>query len=163
MTGWTEERVDAGRPDEGRGEAAHGFLVPVDVHFDELDSFGMLYNNRYGVLVERAWVNYWQRREIAFTKDWRALGDAFNVVKDFRITFETPIDSPGRYGVRIWVEHLGHSSLRYGFKICSADGTPPTYAHGARTLIRLDPETKRPTGWSEKARELVGEFTQPGD
>ncbi|MFI6084862.1 acyl-CoA thioesterase [Streptomyces sp. NPDC051217] len=153
------ERVSEGRATE----SSYGFLVPVAVHFDELDSFGMLYNSRYGVLVERAWVSYWQEREIAFSKDWTALGDAFNVVKDFRITFEAPIDRPGEYGVRIWVEHLGRTSLTYGFRICSRDGGPPTYAHGTRTLIRLDPETKRPSAWSEKARELVAGQVRPGD
>ncbi|MFD3487543.1 acyl-CoA thioesterase [Streptomyces sp. NPDC058665] len=140
-----------------------GFLVPVAVHFDELDSFGMLYNNRYGVLVERAWVMYWQEREIAFSRDWTTHGDAFNVVKDFRITFEAPIDRPGEYGVRIWVEHLGRTSLRYGFGIRSRDGGPPTYAHGNRTLIRLDPATRRPSEWSEKARELLAEQVRPAD
>ena len=32
----------------------HGVVVPVDVHFDDLDAMGVLHNARYAVLVERA-------------------------------------------------------------------------------------------------------------
>ncbi|GAA4988688.1 hypothetical protein GCM10025734_14500 [Kitasatospora paranensis] len=35
-----------------------GVLVPVDVHFDDLDLMGMLHNSRYQVRVERAWVEF---------------------------------------------------------------------------------------------------------
>ncbi|MET4925703.1 hotdog domain-containing protein [Streptomyces sp. PSRA5] len=167
MAGPTEE------PSTGRAPAPeratewvaepYGFLIPVAVHFDELDSFGMLYNSRYGVLVERAWVAYWHQRELAFTKDWTPLPDSFNVVKKFTITFEVPIDHPGEYGVRIWVERLGRTSLTYGFRVCSPDGGPTTYAHGVRTLIRVDPETGRPAEWSEEARKLTAELVRPAD
>ena len=39
----------------------YGFLAPMRVYFDDLDSFGMLHNSRYSVLVERVWAIYWRQ------------------------------------------------------------------------------------------------------
>lgn len=33
---------------------SHGKLIPVTVHFDDLDALGLLHNARYPLLVERA-------------------------------------------------------------------------------------------------------------
>ncbi|MFC7467033.1 hypothetical protein ACFQVA_04470 [Actinomadura keratinilytica] len=38
---------------------ADGILVPVEVHFDDLDALGLLHNARYPLLVERAWGAHW--------------------------------------------------------------------------------------------------------
>jgi acyl-CoA thioester hydrolase len=142
------------------GGPEYGFLAPATVYFDDLDSFGMLYNSHYGVLVERAWVGYWQQRGVAYAKDWSQLDDSFNVVKEYRVTYEVPINRPGEYGIHIWSERLGNTALTYGFRVCTADGTQ-TYAHGIRTIVRLDRTTLRPTGWSEQARALMDGLTRP--
>ena len=128
-----------------------GVLVPMIVFFDDLDSFGMLHNSRYSVLVERAWVTYWQQQGLAFSKDWELLDDGFNVLKEQRISYEFPVDRPGEYGVHIWLERIGRTSMTYGFRVCSADGTV-TYAHGNRTIVRLDRQTLCPSEWSQEAR-----------
>ena len=40
----------------------YGSVEPVRVYFDDLDAMGVLYNMRYGQLVERALTTYWERR-----------------------------------------------------------------------------------------------------
>jgi acyl-CoA thioester hydrolase len=139
---------------------AYGFLVPMTVHFDDLDSFGMLHNSHYGVLAERAWTWYWLQREVGYSKDGVVIGDGFIVVKELRISYEFPIDRPGKYGVHVWIERLGRTSATYGFRVCSGDGSR-TYAHGSRTIVCLDRKTLRPSAWSEHVRSLSRELLRP--
>ena len=56
----------------------HGRLIPVTVHFDDLDALGLLHNARYPLLVERAWTELWQEKGVRFDGDWVAAGDACN-------------------------------------------------------------------------------------
>jgi acyl-CoA thioester hydrolase len=136
---------------------AHGRLVPVTVHFDDLDALGLLHNARYPVLVERAWTALWRERGFGFDGDWEAAGDFCNAVKELRISYETPVDRPGTYAVHLWLERLGNTGLTYGFRFCSADGAV-TFAHGSRVLVRLDAGTLRPRPWSEPFRAVGREL-----
>ncbi|MFI5497176.1 acyl-CoA thioesterase [Actinoplanes sp. NPDC051859] len=129
-------------------------LVSVGVHFDDLDSLGMLHNSRYATLAERAWVEYWQRHGIGVDADGGLLEDGYNVVKELLVTFDRSIHRPGRYAAALSLEKIGRSSLTYRFRICSAEGDV-TYAHGKRTIIRVDQHTLRPTEWTAAARDLV--------
>ncbi|WP_216590021.1 acyl-CoA thioesterase [Streptomyces brasiliscabiei] len=133
----------------------YGQLIPVRVHFDELDALGMLHNARYPLLAERAWLQLWQERG-----DWQTSGDASAVVKELRITYEEPVHRPGPYAVHLWLERLGTTSLTYGFRLCAADGGV-TYAHGTRTVIRLAPGTLRPTSWSDQFRTVGHSLLRP--
>ncbi|MFD7922203.1 acyl-CoA thioesterase [Streptomyces sp. NPDC059740] len=135
----------------------YGRLVPVTVHFDELDALGMLHNSRFPLHVERAFTQYWSGQGFRFEGDWEAAGDMCNVVKDLHITYEQPVHLPGEYAVHVWVEELGRTSLTYGFRFCSADGGT-THALGRRVLVRVDARTRRPTPWSEHARAVAGEL-----
>jgi acyl-CoA thioester hydrolase len=128
-----------------------GRLIPVTVHFDDLDALGLLHNARYPLMVERAWAELWQEYGIHFAGDWAAAGDACNAVKELRITYEAPVTRPGTYAVHLWLERLGTTGLTYGFRFCSEDGAV-TYAQGRRVLVRLDAETMRPTPWSDAFR-----------
>ncbi|MFE1246615.1 acyl-CoA thioesterase [Streptomyces sp. NPDC058735] len=139
---------------------SHGLLVPVTVHFDDLDALGLLHNARYPLLVERAWVELWQERGIRFDGDWAAAGDACNAVRELRIGYEAPVNRPGAYAVHLWLERLGTTGLTYGFRFCSADGAT-TYAQGTRVLVRLDPATLRPAPWSEEFRAAGRELLRP--
>ncbi|MGP2438200.1 acyl-CoA thioesterase [Streptomyces sp. JW3] len=130
-----------------------GRLVPVTVHFDDLDALGLLHNARYPVLVERAWGELWEAYGHRYTGDWAAAGDACNAVKELRISYEAPVTRPGGYAVHLWLERLGRTGLTYGFRFCSADGAT-TYARGSRVLVRLDPATMRPAPWSEEFRTV---------
>ncbi|MFE1171867.1 acyl-CoA thioesterase [Streptomyces sp. NPDC058773] len=138
----------------------YGELVPVTVHFDDLDALGMLHNSRYPLLAERAWAEYWHGQGFGFDGDWAAAGDMCNVIKEMRVSYERPVTRPGHYGAHLWVERLGRTGLTYGFRLCSADGTE-TYAQGHRVLVRIDAQTLRPTPWSDRARAIAGRLLRP--
>ncbi|MFC9290110.1 acyl-CoA thioesterase [Streptomyces sp. NPDC057052] len=141
---------------------SHGRLMPVTVHFDDLDALGLLHNARYPLMVERAWTELWQEHGVRFEGDWAAAGDACNAVKELRIGYEAPVTKPGAYAVHLWLERLGNTGLTYGFRFCSADGAF-TYAHGTRVLVRLDPATMRPAPWSEEFRSAGRALLRPAD
>jgi hypothetical protein len=46
--------LNAGTASASEASLEYGFLAPVTLYFDELDSLGMLHNGRYSVLAERA-------------------------------------------------------------------------------------------------------------
>ncbi|MBU3865721.1 acyl-CoA thioesterase [Streptomyces sp. 4503] len=137
--------VDTAGPDVG-------VLVPVAVHFDELDSMGLLHNGRYQVLVERAWGEFWRARGIGGESGIE--GDGFNVAKTFNITYELPVSGVGEFAVHLWMKRLGTTSATAGYRVCSADGET-TYAHGTRSVVRLDCTTLTPVPWSERVREIA--------
>lgn len=138
----------------------YGFLVPVIVYYDDLDPLGMLHNSRYFALVERAWVTYLHDRGIGYSKDWEVLDDAFGVVKQQRISYELPISGIGEYGIHIWVERIGRTSLTFGFRLCSADGSI-THARGSRTFVHLDRQTLRPAEFSPEGRVAIEKIMGP--
>ncbi|MFB7336627.1 acyl-CoA thioesterase [Streptomyces adustus] len=141
---------------------SYGRLVPVTVHFDDLDALGLLHNARYPLMVERAWSELWQEHGIRFDGDWEAAGDACNAVRELRISYDVPVTRTGTYAVHLWLERLGNTGLTYGFRFCSADGAV-TYAQGARVLVRLDAATLRPAPWSERFRAAGRELLRPAD
>ncbi|MFF9487528.1 acyl-CoA thioesterase [Streptomyces sp. NPDC014676] len=138
----------------------HGRLIPVTVHFDDLDALGLLHNARYPLLVERAWTELWQEKGVRFDGDWAAAGDACNAVRELRIGYEAPVTRAGTYAVHLWLERLGRTGLTYGFRFCSQDGEV-TYARGSRVLVRLDATTLRPAPWSETFRDGARELLLP--
>lgn len=138
----------------------HGRLIPVTVHFDDLDALGLLHNARYPLLVERAWTELWHDNGVRFEGDWAAAGDACNAVKELRLTYEAAVTRPGTYAVHLWLDRLGTTGLTYGFRFCSADGAV-TYARGSRVLVRLDAGTLRPAPWSEPFRDAARALLRP--
>ena len=142
---------------------SYGRLLPVTVHFDDLDALGLLHNARYPVMVERAWTALWNDQGfLAYEGDWEAAGDFCNAVKELRITYDAPVSRPGEYAVHLWLERLGNTGLTYGFRFCSLDGAV-TYARGTRVLVRLDPGTLRPAPWSDRFRTLGRELLRSQD
>ncbi|TDT36868.1 acyl-CoA thioester hydrolase [Streptomyces sp. BK208] len=141
---------------------SYGRLVPVTVHFDDLDALGLLHNARYPVMVERAWTELWAGHGVRFEGDWAAAGDACNAVRELTISYEAPVTRPGGYAVHLWLDRLGTTGLTYGFRFCSADGAT-TYAHGTRVLVRLDSGTLRPAPWSEAFRTAGRALLRPTD
>ncbi|MFE1264357.1 acyl-CoA thioesterase [Streptomyces albogriseolus] len=139
---------------------SYGRLIPVTVHFDDLDALGLLHNARYPLLVERAWAELWQTNGVTFDGDWAAAGDACNAVKELRLTYEAPVTRPGPYAVHLWLDRLGTTGLTYGFRFCSPDGAV-TYARGSRVLVRLDATTLRPAPWSEAFRGAARGLLRP--
>jgi acyl-CoA thioester hydrolase len=133
----------------------YGDVVPMPVHFDDLDAMGVLHNSRYAVLVERALTLWWTERGVSFTGGRPTTPDAFNVVREYAITFHRPVRGTGEVNVHFWLDRLGTSSADYRFRVTSTDGAT-VFAEGRRVNVRLDPATMRPEPWTEQARVIAG-------
>jgi hypothetical protein len=57
----------------------------------------------------------------------------FFVVREFTITYHAPISRAGTVRVQLWLDHLGTTSVVYGFRVLSDDGTV-VHAGGAGPL-----------------------------
>jgi acyl-CoA thioester hydrolase len=131
----------------------YGDVVRMPVHFDDLDAMGVLHNARYAVLVERAIVLWWADHGVSFSGGRPTTPDAFNVVREYAITFHRPVRGTGEIGVHFWLERMGSSSADYRFRVTSADGAT-VFAEGRRVNVRLDPATMRPVPWTEPGRAI---------
>jgi acyl-CoA thioester hydrolase len=131
----------------------YGDVVRMPVHFDDLDAMGVLHNARYAVLVERAIVLWWADRGVSFSGGRPTTPDAFNVVREYAITFHRPVRGTGEIGVHFWLERMGTSSADYRFRVTSPDGAT-VFAEGRRVNVRLDPATMRPVPWTEPGRAI---------
>ena len=49
--------------------------------------------------------------------------------------------------VELWVNDLDDYTCTYGFLVSSQDGRTP-FARGERTVVNLDPASRRPQKWS---------------
>jgi acyl-CoA thioester hydrolase len=133
---------------------SYGHSTRVPVHFDDLDALGVLHNARYAVLIERAMTNWWSERGVSFAGGRPTTPDAFNVVREYAITFHVPVRGTGDIAVHFWLDTLGTSSAAYGFRITSLDGAV-VHAEGRRVNVRLDPATMRPAAWTDEGRTLA--------
>ncbi len=133
---------------------AYGAVVRMPVHFDDLDAMGVLHNSRYAVLVERATVLWWTERGVSFSGGRPTTPDAFNVVREYSITFHRPVRGTGEISVHFWVERIGTTSAEYRFRVTSTDAET-VFAEGRRVNVRLDPATMRPQPWTEHGRALA--------
>ncbi|HUP64422.1 MAG TPA: thioesterase family protein [Thermoanaerobaculia bacterium] len=133
------------------------FRYTSRVHWDELDPLQMLHNSRFAAHVERAVIAFYESAGYRWTMTVSENPDQFHVVRDFHIEFLAPVARPGDLHVEIWVEHLGTTSCIYGFRCTSQDGAI-THARGNRTIIKLDPETKRPAAWTDSFQRVHREI-----
>lgn len=134
-------------------ESSAGHLEPIFVHFEDLDSMGMVHNTRYGLLVERALTLFWDRHGYSFRNGKLGHPDASVGVVEFSISYKAPIRGTGEVRVELVVDHVGDTSVVYAFRVVSADSSV-VHASGKRVHIRLDPVTFRPTPWSEDTRAI---------
>jgi acyl-CoA thioester hydrolase len=131
----------------------YGHRAIVPVHFDDLDALGVLHNSRYAVLIERAMINWWADRGVSFAGGRPTSPDAFNVVREYSITFHVPVRGTGDLAVHFWLETLGTTSADYRFRFTSLN-SETVYAEGRRVNIHLDPATMRPSPWTREGREI---------
>ncbi|MEV6343235.1 hotdog domain-containing protein [Actinoplanes sp. NPDC051851] len=133
---------------------SYGDIVHMPVHFDDLDAQGILHNARYAVLVERATALWWTERGVSFSGGRPTTPDAFNVVREYAITFHTPVRGTGDVAVHFWLDKLGSSSAAYGFRVTSLDGAT-LFAEGRRVNIRVNAVTMRPEPWTDHGRGIA--------
>ena len=132
----------------------YGHIELVTVHFDDLDAMGVLHNARYALLLERALSAFWAAHGHSFVDGRPSTSDTFNVVKEHRITYHTPVRTAGEVAVHLWTDRVGETSGTYGFRILSADGST-VHAEGTRIVVKLDPATMRPSPWSPQSRAIA--------
>jgi YbgC/YbaW family acyl-CoA thioester hydrolase len=140
----------------------YGHVEVLPVHFDDLDPMGVVHNARYAVLIERALATFWRRHGHTFRDGRPTTPDAFNVVKEFSISYRAAIHGPGDVVVHFWLERMGRSCAVYNFCLLSPHGTT-VFAEGRRVVIKLDPETLRPSPWTPEACAVAeGLLRRPG-
>ncbi|HEV2638504.1 MAG TPA: hotdog domain-containing protein [Actinocrinis sp.] len=135
-------------------------VKPLYVHrstvwFDELDMVGVLHNARYAIHVERA-MSAWYH-----SLPDQDPSDSVVVVRQYNIEFLRPFTQQrGELVIECGVGKLGTTSAIFTFRALSypadADGTEIEHARGIRAIVKVDPQTLRPTPWSDRYRELFG-------
>lgn len=134
--------------DEGAGA---GTCETVPVHFDDLDSFGMVHHGRYASLLERGLTSYWVRAGFSFDRS-TTIPDQYQVIRALEFTYEFPITSIGEVLVELWIERLGRTSWTYAFRFLSKDRAI-VHATGKRVQVNLDPTTGKSRPFSPEAVE----------
>ena len=59
--------------------------------------------------------------------------------------------------IDLWVQELDDTTCTYGFLCSSEDGRVP-HARGERSVVNLDPATRRPMAWSGSFRSTHAEL-----
>ncbi len=132
-------------------ERAHG------VYFDDLDAFQILHNARYLVLFEHAVGSFWRLLGWGGDLDFDGNPDQYHLVRANHIEYHRPVRGTGQVRVRVWVHHLGRTSLTFGLRVMPMD-QDIDHATGQRVIVRVDPLTQRPAPWTDTFREQIGPF-----
>lgn len=132
-------------------EAVHG------VYFDDLDAFQILHNARYVLLFERTIGSFWQAIGWGGPLDIAHDPDRCHLVRQNHVDYLAPVNGTGQVRCRVWVEKLGRTSLTFGLR-CMPMDQDTDYATGTRVVVRVDPESRRPTAWSHEFRERVAPY-----
>lgn len=120
------------------------FVYLSPVFFDELTPEGSLPHDRLAIHIGNA-VDAFHTGE---GRGKHCAGDELNVVRDLTVEYLTPVTAAGTLRIDVWLEHLDEFSCSYGF-LCSSEDQLRPYARGERTLVKLDPELRRPATWSQ--------------
>lgn len=125
----------------------------MGVYFDDLDPYRILHNARYVLLFERTLGSFWMELGLGAFQD-PAHPDSFHFVRKNEIEYLSPVRGVGSVRVRVWIEALGRTSLTFGLQMMPMD-TDLVYARGARTIVRIDPDSQRPTPWTDTFRAHI--------
>lgn len=134
-------------------ETIHG------VYFDDLDAFHILHNARYLLLFEHAVGSFWRHLGWAGVLDFNSNPDQFHLVRANAIEYRRPVVGTGQVRVRVWIERLGRTSLTFGLRVMPLD-EDVEHATGRRTVVRVDPTSKRPCPWSDTFRAQIAPYCE---
>lgn len=129
-------------------ETVHG------VYFDDLDAFQILHNARYVLLFERTIGSFWGEIGWEGPLDFVENPDQCHLVRANHVEYLKPVTGVGRVRVRAWVAKLGRTSLEFGLR-CMPLNEDVDHAVGTRTIVRIDPETRRPVPWGDEFRKSI--------
>src|SRR5687768_8154770 len=126
------------------------FISRQRIHFDLVDLMGVVHNAAYLVLFERARTDWIQSHGLWYGSpdfDW-----PYYVVRN-EVDYLAPILGGDEVEVSVSVGKIGQTSATFAHVITTGDGTKA--AEGRTTVVRIDPETKRPLRWSDRFREMA--------
>src|SRR5262249_20930213 len=117
------------------GEGGRTFVEKCTVFFDDLDTFGMLYNGRYIALIDRGLA-------ACSTKLGFPLGheDTPYVIREIQLTFGHPIRRAGEVDLEFRVSRATRSSATFEFVVKSEAGE---HVRGHRCVTKFDPAAGR--------------------
>lgn len=137
-------------------ETIHG------VYFDDLDAFHILHNARYLLLFEHAIGSFWRHLGWAGVLDFNSNPDQYHLVRAVQLEYRRPVIGTGQVRVRVWIERLGRTSLTFGLRVMPLD-EDVDHAHGQRTIVRIDPQSKRPVPWTPGFRAQIAPYCERVD
>ena len=108
----------------------------------------MLHNARYVFHLERAIAALYGTAGKHWLVDPEENPDQFHVVREALVEYLKPFRGVGAVFVDLWVVRLGTTSCQYGFRFRNRDDSE-TYATGKRLIIKLDPQSFRPSPWTD--------------
>ena len=126
------------------------------IYFDDLDPFNILHNARYLLLFERALGGFWM------DVGWGAFQDSerpeqFHLVRHNAIDYLSPVRGVCKVRVRVGVEHIGRTSMRFDFRMLPLD-RDLDHARGTRTVVHVEPSTLAARPWTEDFRTAMREW-----
>jgi len=125
----------------------------MGVYFDDLDPFQILHNARYVLLFERTLGSFWERIGFGGLQETSS-PDRYHFVRANQVEYLSPVRGTGRVRVRVWIEHLGKTSLTFGFRLMPMD-EDRDHARGSRTVVRVSPDTWTPVPWTQPFRDTL--------
>lgn len=125
------------------------------VYFDDLDALNILHNVRFLLFMERARGELFNALGFRWEDDLEHNPDKHHVVAAHEIRYDVPVRGEGEVLVELTPVHLGSSSLILQAAVRSMHGDT-VFAVAETRLVRLDPETHAPCGWSERFRSKMG-------
>jgi acyl-CoA thioester hydrolase len=124
------------------------------IYFDDLDAFQILHNARYLLLFERTIGQFWKKLGWGGTLDAQRNPDQFHLVRANTVEYLAPVMGVGDVRVRLGVEKLGRTSLTFCFQVMPLD-EDLNHATGTRTIVRVDPVTRRSVPWTDDFRAAL--------
>jgi acyl-CoA thioester hydrolase len=131
----------------------------MGVYFDDLDPYQILHNARYLLLFERTLGSFWA--EIGFG-ELQARTDAMHLVRANSVEYLRPYRGTGKIRIRVWIEHLGTSSMKIAFRAMPID-EDVDFAIGTRVVVHIDADTWTPSPWGPDLRKRVAEWVAAGE
>jgi acyl-CoA thioester hydrolase len=128
------------------------------VFFDDLDAFQILHNSRYVLLFERSVGQFW--RHLGWTGMFsNDHPDQFHLVRANTTEYLRPVEGVGDVRVRLHVSRMGRTSLTFAFRVLPMD-EDVDFATGTRTIVRVDPKTRKPLPWTEGVRAKLRPYVE---
>ena len=136
------------------------FEQVVGVYFDDLDPFYILHNARYLLLFERTLGAFWMHIGFGAFQD-SDQPDRFHLVRHNEVEYLQPVRGVGKVRIRLWVQHIGRTSLTFAFRMLPID-RDIDFARGRRTIVRVGETTLKPTPWTDDFRRIMQSWLGDG-